>query len=166
MLLLFDFAFCYIISSCPNHVENNLKVANFDTRAVVSLAVTKWYISVPLISGRGTGTDTCGIGSAFPPDDPLIGLDTHTNCTLIYDLLLKIWLIGVCHLFYLYWLMGKGMAYGNWLSCTGCCQYLLNIWATVYTIVHLPRMFAPTDFLFEERNGLPPLYHIYILHSG
>ena len=44
MLLLFNFALCYIISSCPNHVEFDLKVASFDKLAVVSLAATKWYI--------------------------------------------------------------------------------------------------------------------------
>ena len=35
---------CYIDSSCPNHVEFNLKAASFDKLAVVSLAATKWYI--------------------------------------------------------------------------------------------------------------------------
>ena len=44
LLLLFNFALCYIISSCPNHVEFNLKAASFDELAVVSLAAIKWYI--------------------------------------------------------------------------------------------------------------------------
>ena len=29
-----------------------------------------------------------------------------------------------------------------------------NVWATVSTIVHPPRMFPPADFLFEKRIGL------------
>ena len=44
LLLLFNFALCYIDSSCPDHVEFNLKAASFDKLAVVSLAATKWYI--------------------------------------------------------------------------------------------------------------------------
>ena len=41
---VFNFAFCFIISSCPNHVEVNLKAASFDKLTVVSLAAIKWYI--------------------------------------------------------------------------------------------------------------------------
>ena len=51
-------------------------------------------LSIPLITDGGTGTKTCGIGSVFPPDDLWIGLDTYTNCILIYDLLLKVSLMG------------------------------------------------------------------------
>ena len=29
---------------------------------------------------------TCGVGNMFPPDDLSIGLDTYTNCALIYNL--------------------------------------------------------------------------------
>ena len=43
-----------------------------------------------LIIGRGTGTETCEMGSVFPPDDLWIGLDTYTNCIVIYDSLLKV----------------------------------------------------------------------------
>ena len=39
-----------------------------------------------------------------------------------------------------------------------CCQYLLiwkfNVWATISTIVHLPRMFLRMDFCFETQIGL------------
>ena len=44
--LLFDFAFCFIISLCPNHVETNLTAVSFDNLAVVSMVATKWYIYV------------------------------------------------------------------------------------------------------------------------
>ena len=33
-------------------------------------------LSIPLITGRGTGIETCGIGSVLPPDDLWVGLDT------------------------------------------------------------------------------------------
>ena len=46
LLLLFNFAFCYIISLCPNHVETNLKATSFDKLDVVSLVAAKWYIYV------------------------------------------------------------------------------------------------------------------------
>ena len=53
------------------------------------------------------------------------------NCTLIYDLLLKVWLMG-CTTFFV---MTDGEMDGRWwpalsghcLSWTGCCQYLLNM---------------------------------------
>ena len=51
-----------------------------------------WFIH--LITGRVAGTETYGICNVFPPDDLWIGLDTYTNCILIYDLLLKVWLMG------------------------------------------------------------------------
>ena len=78
-------------------------------------------LSIPLMTGRGTVTETCGIGSVFPSDDLWIGLDTDTNCTLIYDLFLKVWLMGCATCIYLYWLMGKGIAYGGLpFPSTGC----------------------------------------------
>ena len=46
-----------------------------------------------------------------------------------------------------------------------------NVWATVSTIVNLPRMSPHMDFLFEKRMDWTSLhgthlYHIYILYSG
>ena len=40
-------------------------------------------LSIPLITGRGTGTDTCGMRIVLPSDDLVIGLDTYMNCILI-----------------------------------------------------------------------------------
>ena len=54
-----------------------------------------WHYIYPLFTGRGTGTETHGIGNVFPPDDLWISLDTYKNCILIYDLL------------------GEGVAYGG-----------------------------------------------------
>ena len=34
-------------------------------------------------SDRGIGTETCGIGSGFPPDGLRIGLGTYMSCILI-----------------------------------------------------------------------------------
>ena len=48
------------------------------------------HLSNPLNTGRGTDIETCGIGSVFPLDKLWISLDSYTNCTLIYDLLLKV----------------------------------------------------------------------------
>ena len=57
---------------------------------------------------------------------------------------------------------------GHWLSYTGCCQNkyeMSNVWATVFTIVHLPRMFPPTGFLFEKRIGLVTMDLLYIIFT-
>ena len=40
-----------------------------------------------------------------------------------------------------------------------------NAWATVSTIVHLPRIFPPTDFLFEKRIGLVSMDRLYIMFT-
>ena len=103
------------------------------------------HLFIPSITGRGIGTETCGIGSVFSPDDLWTGLYTYKKCILKYDLLLNMWLMvdGVWHLFYLYWLVGKGMAYGGLpFPGTGCpvpgvanICLMPNIWATACTIV-------------------------------
>ena len=89
------------------------------------------YLSIPLITGRGTGIETCGIGSVFPPDDLWIGLDTYMNCILIYDLLLKVWMImcATCYICIDWW--GKGWPMvdrpsGHWLSCTASYLKLVS----------------------------------------
>ena len=66
------------------------------------------HLSIPLISGRGTVTETCGIGCVVPPDDLWIGLDTYTNCTLVYDLLSTVCLMRFATCIHLYWLIWKG----------------------------------------------------------
>ena len=89
------------------------------------------HLSIPLITGLGTGTEACGIGSVFPPGDLWIGMDTYSNCTLTYDILLKSdWWDVTLILFVLtdeerdrtWW----PALSGHWLPCTRCCQYLLN----------------------------------------
>ena len=42
---------------------------------------------------------------------------------------------------------------------------MFNVWATVCTIFHLPRMFPPTDFLFGKRIGLVFMDLIYIIFT-
>ena len=120
------------------------------------------HLSIPLITGRGTGTETSGIGSVFPLDDLWIGLDTYMNCTLICDLFLKVWLMGCATCFICIDWWGKG-----W-PMLGCpfralvalyrmlpiFTYMSNIWGNVSTIVHLPRMFLPMECLFVKRIGL------------
>ena len=68
------------------------------------------------------------------------------------------------------WPYGSNIISGHWLSCTGCYQHLLiyeiemfNVWSAVSTVVHLPRMFPPTDFLFEKRIGLVSMALLYII---
>ena len=62
-------------------------------------------------------------------------------------LLLKVRLMG-CAVFYLYWLMGKCIAYvGLPFPDVVDIYEMSNIRATVSTIVHLPRVFLPADFL-------------------
>ena len=53
-----------------------------------------------------------------------------------------------CAVFYLYWLMGKCIAYvGLPFPDVVDIYEMSNIRATVSTIVHLPRVFLPADFL-------------------
>ena len=33
------------------------------------------HLSVPLIAGRGIGSETCGVGDGFPSDDPRFDSD-------------------------------------------------------------------------------------------
>ena len=40
-----------------------------------------------------------------------------------------------------------------------------NIWATVSTIINLPGMFPPTQFLFEEQIRLVAINLIYIIFT-
>ena len=40
---------------------------------------------------------------------------------------------------------------------------MINVWDTVFTFIHLPRMFLSTEIIFEYRLG-PALYDIYILN--
>ena len=73
---------------------------------------------------------------------------------------------------------GKTMAYDDLPFSDTVCPvpdvnnvYLIwrfNVWATVFTIVHLPRMFPPTDFLFRKRIVLVSmgfLYSIFTHHT-
>ena len=67
---------------------------------------------------------------------------------------------GVCHLFNLYWLMGKGMAYGGLpFTGTGCpvpdvvnIYFIRNIWATYFYTEYMGYLLklSPTYFLFEK----------------
>ena len=54
---------------------------------------------------------------------------------------------------------GKGLPSPD----TGCPVPDVNVWATVSTIVHLSKMFLPTDFLFEQRIGLVTKYLFYMI---
>ena len=80
----------------------------------------------------------------FPPNDLWVGY--------LRKLYIDIWFTfkslidGVCHLFYLYWLMGKGVAYGGLpFPGTGCPvpdvanTYLIwNVWCMVYCFYNCP----------------------------
>ena len=126
-------------------------------------------LSIPC---RGIGTETCGIGSVFPPDNHWIGLDTYINYILIYDLLLKVWW-GVPLVLTdgerdsLWWPVS-----GRWLPCTGWCQYLLNMKCVMYGLLILQLSTSLRCFgLSFWKTGWtifrgPPLYHNYILYSG
>ena len=130
------------------------------------------HLSSPLITGRGTGTETCGIGGVFPPDDLLIGLDAYMNCILIYDLFWKVWLMGCATCLFvltdgerdgLWW----PVLSGHWLSCTGCYQYLLNMKWLMYWLPFLQLStslgcFLPRTFFLKKRIGLVSMDLIYI----
>ena len=108
-----------------------------------------------------------------------IGVDTYTNCTSVHDLLLKVWLMGCDTCIHLYWLMGKGIAYGGLPFLGTSCPipdvaniYLIwNALCMSYCLYNCP---LPWDVSTHEPSFWkadwtsyhgPPLYHIYILHS-
>ena len=96
------------------------------------------HLSIPFITCRETGTETCGTRSVFPPDYLWIGLDNYmyTNCTLAYNLLSKVWLMGCATCNYSYLLMGKGMAYGGLPFPVLVVLYWMlsisTVWATIF----------------------------------
>ena len=71
--------------------------------------------------------------------------------------------------------MGKGVAYsGLPFPGTGCPvpavanildNEMFNVWAAVSTIVHLPKLFPPTDFLFQKGIGLVSMDLLYIIFT-
>ena len=125
--------------------------------------VVSGHLSILFITGRGTGTKTCGKGSVFPPDDICIGLDTFTNCILIYDLFLNFWLMGcaTCFICINWW--GKAHV-GLPFPGTGCSvpdvasiYFISNVYCMDFCFYNCPpppRMFPPTDFRLEKRIGL------------
>ena len=88
----------------------------------------------------------------------------------LHELYIDIWFTfksltgGVCHLFYLHRLMGKGVACGGLpFRGTSCpvpdvaniyLTWMPNVGTTVSIIVQHPKIFPPTEFLFEKRIGL------------
>ena len=135
---------------------------------------------IPLITGRGTGTETCGIGSVFPHDDLWVSLDYYTNYTLIYYLLFKVWLMRCAScVIYIHW-WGKGWPMEAFPFRALVVLYCMlppftkhemsNVLDTVSTIAHLPRLFSPMDFSFWKTDWTtfhgPPLYRIHIIYSG
>ena len=95
----------------------------------------------------------------FPPDDWF--LDTYMYSILIYDLLFKVWLMGCanCFIFIDWWGKGWPLLACPFLALVTLYQMLpiftyyqmFIVWATVSTIVQLPRLFPPTELL---NNGL------------
>ena len=79
-----------------------------------------------------------------------------------------------------YFPMGEGMAYGGlpFLHTGGPVpdiyiyhvSDMINVWDTVSTFIHLPRIFLLMNILFWTMDWIiyngPPLYHIYILNLG
>ena len=130
------------------------------------------HLSIPLIQGRGTSTETCRISSVFPPDDLWIGLDNYLNCILIYDLFLKVWLMGCDTWFICIDWMRKVWPIVAYPFRARVVLYqilpiftlyeMFNVWTTVSTIVHLPRMFPPTD-VKKTRIGLVCMDLLYII---
>ena len=130
------------------------------------------HLSIPLITGRGTGTVTCWIGGVFPPDDLWIGLDIYMNCILIYDWFWKPDWLGVPIVLFvmtdgerdsLWWPAFSG----HWLSSDGCYQYLLDMRCLMYGLMFLrlstslgsfhPRTFFGLDSL-DWTGSHGPLY--------
>ena len=98
--------------------------------------------------------------------------------TYIYDLLLKVWLMGCATSFICFDWYGKGRPM---VACPFRALVFLyrmlpiftlyetfNVWSNVSTIVYLSRVFLPfllTDFLFEKRIGQVSMDLLYIIFT-
>ena len=94
----------------------------------------------------------------------MIGLDTYMNCILINRLLLKVWLMGcaTCLICIDWW--GQGWPMVPWHLRALAVLYrmlplftqyeIFDVWVTISTNVHLPRMFPPRDFLFKATDRM------------
>ena len=111
------------------------------------------HLPIPLITGRRIGTKTCGVGHVFPPDD-LIGVDTYLNYALIliYIQIYDWWgvpRVSICIEMFDWWerndLWWPALS-GHWLSCTGCCQYLLIMKCLIHGLLFLH--LSTIDFLY------------------
>ena len=51
------------------------------------LPSSRHNLSILLDTSRRIGTITYWVDNVFPPDDLGFGLDTNTNCAVIYDLI-------------------------------------------------------------------------------
>ena len=88
----------------------------------------------PFTTGRGIGTETCGMGNVFPADDLQFCLDTYDSCTIYIYIYICIYIymcVCVCVFGSLisdvtllcacWWVMGEVMACGSLhFSDTGC----------------------------------------------
>ena len=64
-------------------------------------------------TGRWIGTQSCGVGDAFRPDELWFGSDTYRNYAFIYDLYIDAWLMGCVIRIYMSNWWGEWMAYGG-----------------------------------------------------
>ena len=77
----------------------------------------RWHIlSIPLTTGRGTSTETCGLDDVFPPDDP------SRSSVLIYMYICIPYMSSVCYrtyiYIYIYIYIYNGSFIQYWRSCT------------------------------------------------
>ena len=48
------------------------------------------HICLPVITGRGVGSETCEVDNVFPPDDLCFSLDTYANCGILFNVYLDV----------------------------------------------------------------------------
>ena len=84
------------------------------------------------------------------------------GCPFLYNFYLDVWLMGyvICIQMSNWWRKGWTVAVLYQMSAIIIQYEVINVWATVYAFVRLPRMFLSTDFLFEKRMGLVNIHPV------
>ena len=105
-------------------------------------SIVQAHVSFLLTTDRGISTETCGADDLFPPNELWFGSEIDTNCAVVYNLHLDVWLMGCV-------IECSCLAYGerggqwwrvlsgHWLSCTGFWHHLLYLTCLMHGLLFL-----------------------------
>ena len=98
------------------------------------------HVYLPIVTGRGVGTETCEVDNVFTPDDLWFGSHTYTNGAVLHNLYSDVEMMGYVICIHMpYWWGRNGLRWpalsGHWLSCGGYWLHLLSMkWLMCVTL--------------------------------